>query len=64
LFPEDADSISKEIRKYEAMLEQTHSQMKSSKKVSKKHEEQLWELQRNLTQLKVKLISACIHALI
>lgn len=56
-FPEDPDSLGKEIRKYEQLLEQTHTQMKSSKKVSKKQEakqeEQLWELQRTLTALKV-----------
>ncbi|CAG7821472.1 unnamed protein product [Allacma fusca] len=56
-FPEDPDAIAKEIRKYEALLEQTHSHMKSSKKISKKSEEQLWELQRTLTQLKRKLRS-------
>ncbi|OXA56025.1 glutamic acid-rich protein [Folsomia candida] len=60
-FPEDPDSLGKEIRKYEQLLEQTHTQMKSSKKVSKKQEakqeEQLWELQRTLTALKRKLRS-------
>jgi septal ring factor EnvC (AmiA/AmiB activator) len=52
-FPEDPESLVKEIKKYEQLLEQTHTQIKSSKKVSKKQEEQLWELQRTLTQLKV-----------
>ena len=51
--PEDPEVITKEIRKYESLLEATHSQFKSGKKLSKKHEEQLWELQRTLTQLKV-----------
>jgi len=55
-FPDDPELIVKEIKKYEHLLEQTHTQIKSSKKVSKKQEEQLWELQRTLTQLKVSLI--------
>lgn len=52
-FPEDPELLAKEIKKYEGLLEQAHTQLKSTKKISKKQEEQLWELQRTLTQLKV-----------
>lgn len=52
-FPEDPEALAKEIKKYEGLLEQAHLQLKSTKKISKKQEEQLWELQRTLTQLKV-----------
>ncbi|ODM93594.1 RalA-binding protein 1 [Orchesella cincta] len=56
-FPEDPDALAKEIKKYEGLLESAHTSLKSSKKISKKQEEQLWELQRTLTQLKRKLRS-------
>jgi len=54
-FPEDPDALAKEIKKYEGLLESAHTSLKSSKKIGKKQEEQLWELQRTLTQLKVSV---------
>lgn len=57
-FPEDPEALAKEIKKYEGLLEQAHLQLKSTKKINKKQEELLWELQIRLTQLKVNIISS------
>lgn len=50
--PETPDEISEELRKQESLLNQIHSEMNAGF-VSKKREEQLWEVQRIITQLKV-----------
>lgn len=52
--PETPDDIQKELRKQESLLEQIHTEMNAGF-VSKKREEQLWEVQRIITQLKRKL---------
>lgn len=50
--PETPDDISKELRKQESLLAQIHAEMNAGF-VTKKREEQLWEVQRIITQLKV-----------
>ncbi|XP_031625858.1 ralA-binding protein 1 [Contarinia nasturtii] len=54
--PETPDEINEELRKQESLLSQIHSEMNAGF-VSKKREEQLWEVQRIITQLKRKLRS-------
>lgn len=50
--PETVDEINDELRKQESLLSQIHAEMNAGF-VSKKREEQLWEVQRIITQLKV-----------
>lgn len=50
--PETPDEISVELRKQESLLSQIHSEMNAGF-VNKKREEELWETQRIITQLKV-----------
>uniref|UniRef100_A0A336MJG6 CSON013189 protein n=1 Tax=Culicoides sonorensis TaxID=179676 RepID=A0A336MJG6_CULSO len=52
--PETRDEISKELKKQESLLNQIHAEMHAGF-VTKKREEQLWEVQRIITQLKRKL---------
>lgn len=52
--PETPDEISTELRKQESLLAQIHSECNAGF-VTKKREEQLWEVQRIITQLKRKL---------
>lgn len=54
--PETPDEISIELRKQESLLAQIHAEMNAGF-VSKKREEQLWEVQRIITQLNRKLKS-------
>ena len=50
--PETAESIAAELAKQESLLSQIHMQMNAGF-VTKSREEQLWEVQRIITQLKV-----------
>lgn len=50
--PETSDEICEELRKQESLLNQIHAEMNAGF-VTKKREEQLWEVQRIITQLKV-----------
>lgn len=50
--PETPEEISMELRKQESLLSQIHSEMNAGF-VTKKREEELWETQRIITQLKV-----------
>lgn len=50
--PETPEEISTELRKQESLLSQIHSEMNAGF-VNKKREEELWETQRIITQLKV-----------
>lgn len=52
--PETADEISRELKKQDSLLNQIHAEMNAGY-VTKKREEQLWEVQRIITQLKVKI---------
>lgn len=52
--PETPDEISIELKKQESLLAQIHAEMNAGF-VTKKREEQLWEVQRIITQLKRKL---------
>ncbi|KAL1122963.1 hypothetical protein AAG570_003287 [Ranatra chinensis] len=52
--PDSCEAISQELRKQESLLGQIHSEMNQGR-VSKSREEQLWEVQRIITQLKRKL---------
>ncbi|XP_037814240.1 ralA-binding protein 1 isoform X2 [Lucilia sericata] len=52
--PDTPEEIQKELRKQDSLLNQIHSEMNAGF-VSKKREEQLWEVQRIITQLKRKL---------
>ncbi|XP_005187489.2 ralA-binding protein 1 isoform X1 [Musca domestica] len=52
--PDTPDEIQKELCKQESLLNQIHSEMNAGY-VTKKREEQLWEVQRIITQLKRKL---------
>lgn len=52
--PESPEEIAKELRKQESLLAQIHSEMNAGF-VTKKREEQLWETQRIITQLKVDM---------
>jgi hypothetical protein len=50
--PETVEDIQLELRKQESLLNQIHSEMNAGF-VTKKREEELWETQRIITQLKV-----------
>ncbi|XP_037950783.1 ralA-binding protein 1 [Teleopsis dalmanni] len=52
--PDNPDELQTELRKQESLLAQIHAEMNAGF-VSKKREEQLWEVQRIITQLKRKL---------
>ncbi|XP_073825259.1 ral interacting protein isoform X2 [Musca autumnalis] len=52
--PDTPEEIQKELCKQESLLNQIHSEMNAGY-VTKKREEQLWEVQRIITQLKRKL---------
>lgn len=54
--PETKEDIAKELKKQESLLAQIHAEMHAGF-VTKKREEQLWEVQRIITQLKRKLRS-------
>ncbi|XP_058449995.1 ralA-binding protein 1 [Malaya genurostris] len=54
--PETPEEISVELKKQESLLAQIHTEMNAGF-VTKKREEQLWEVQRIITQLKRKLRS-------
>uniref|UniRef100_U5EXH6 Putative ral n=1 Tax=Corethrella appendiculata TaxID=1370023 RepID=U5EXH6_9DIPT len=54
--PETPEAIAKELRKQESLLAQIHAEMNAGF-ITKKREEQLWEVQRIITQLKRKLRS-------
>lgn len=54
--PESKNDIIKELKKQESLLTQIHAEI-SGGFVTKKREEQLWEVQRIITQLKRKLRS-------
>uniref|UniRef100_A0A182QLW5 Rho-GAP domain-containing protein n=1 Tax=Anopheles farauti TaxID=69004 RepID=A0A182QLW5_9DIPT len=54
--PETPDEITIELKKQESLLAQIHAEMNAGF-VTKKREEQLWEVQRIITQLKRKLRS-------
>ena len=56
--PETPDEISVELRKQESLLSQIHSEMNAGF-VTKKREEELWETQRIITQLKVSRAKLC-----
>lgn len=45
--------IARELKKQDSLLNQIHAEMNAGF-VSKKREEQLWEVQRIITQLKVR----------
>lgn len=51
--PEGTEDIVCELRKQESLLSQIHAEMNSGF-ISKKREELLWEVQRMITQLKVR----------
>lgn len=53
--PETPDEINAELRKQDSLLNQIHAEMNAGF-VTKKREEQLWEVQRIITQLKVILL--------
>lgn len=61
--PDTSEEISKELRKQESLLSQIHSEMNAGF-VSKKREEQLWEVQRIITQLKVSVLYCFIFLLL
>ncbi|XP_030563655.1 ralA-binding protein 1 [Drosophila novamexicana] len=54
--PDNPEDIQTELRKQDSLLTQIHSEMNAGF-ISKKREEQLWEVQRIITQLKRKLRS-------
>lgn len=54
VLPESREGIQQELGKQESLLTQIHSEMNSGF-VTKRREEQLWEVQRIITQLKRKL---------
>ncbi|KAH8311820.1 hypothetical protein KR044_008185 [Drosophila immigrans] len=54
--PDKPEDIQTELRKQDSLLSQIHSEMNAGF-ISKKREEQLWEVQRIITQLKRKLRS-------
>lgn len=55
--PDNPDDIKTELRKQDSLLTQIHSEMNAGF-ITKKREEQLWEVQRIITQLKRKLRSS------
>ncbi|XP_017870683.1 PREDICTED: ralA-binding protein 1 [Drosophila arizonae] len=54
--PDNPEDIKTELRKQDSLLTQIHSEMNAGF-ITKKREEQLWEVQRIITQLKRKLRS-------
>lgn len=61
--PDSVEGIAAELSKQESLLSQIHMQMNAGF-VTKSREEQLWEVQRMITQLKVhdckkKIINSC-----
>jgi len=52
--PDTPEDIQTELRKQDSLLNQIHSEMNAGF-ITKKREEQLWEVQRIITQLKRKL---------
>lgn len=54
--PDKPEDIQSELRKQDSLLAQIHSEMNAGF-ITKKREEQLWEVQRIITQLKRKLRS-------
>lgn len=52
--PDTPEDIQTELRKQDSLLSQIHSEMNAGF-ITKKREEQLWEVQRIITQLKRKL---------
>ncbi|KAM8703289.1 hypothetical protein ACLKA7_007984 [Drosophila subpalustris] len=54
--PDNPEDIQTELRKQDSLLTQIHSEMNAGF-ITKKREEQLWEVQRIITQLKRKLRS-------
>lgn len=54
--PETSDAIATELRKQDSLLNQIHAEMNAGY-ATKRREEQLWEVQRIITQLKRKLRS-------
>lgn len=57
--PETADEITRELKKQDSLLNQIHAEMNAGY-VTKKREEQLWEVQRIITQLKVNIYKSQI----
>lgn len=51
---ESSETIEEEIRKQESLLNQLHAELNAGR-VNRRKEEQLWEVQRVITQLKVCL---------
>jgi len=56
--PESPEAIAVEMRKQESLLAELHQEISSGVSISKAREEQLWEQQRIVTQLKRNLRSA------
>jgi len=56
--PDSPQGIEEEMKKQESLLAELHSEMSSGVAVSKAREEQLWEQQRIVTQLKRNLRTA------
>lgn len=55
--PETVEDIQIELRKQESLLSQIHSEMNAGLH-NKKREEELWETQRIITQLKVIIFTS------
>jgi RalA-binding protein 1 len=53
--PESPEEVASELRRQETILSQIHSKMNAGS-VTKRREEELWETQRIITQLKVSLL--------
>lgn len=60
--PETVESIAAELEKQESLLSQIHMQMNAGF-VTKSKEEELWEVQRMITQLKVKISRLKVNCL-
>lgn len=58
--PDDPELIETELKKQESLLSQLHTEMNAGFR-SEHREELLWEVQRIITQLKVKLIFICMN---
>ena len=58
--PESPEAIAEEIRKQESLLAELHQQISRGAN-NKKVDEQIWEQQRIVTQLKVELVAAILH---
>ena len=58
--PETPEAIEEEMRKQESLLQDLHLQI-SAGEASKKTEEQVWEQQRIITQLKVRRSTYIVH---